>query len=278
MSPFLLLSFLLTVGAEASGLSVVEPASAWPKRTIRVCWSEEASPRHFGENPRRAVQEIIQQEYTLARTGIEFVGWESCATLPEGVADVKIRQSTKNMGGFFRIWGMASIGKGREDSKPHLYLFYDENLAPEYKMDPLEHLQMIALHEFGHLAGLRHEHIRDEALGMEDAKCLTGEKADSSVSTVGDYDRNSIMNYCWNHHIRKHGTLLTLTSSMIEALSLISPPEREEQARSFLKRFTRYRDQSLFGILFSESPNTIGLKVKIGLSHGDLIALRTLYP
>jgi hypothetical protein len=256
--------------------SVGDPGSIWPKRSIRVCWSEESEPRHFGEIPRRAVQSIVQQEYTLARTGIEFVGWESCSTLSQGTADVQIRQSTKNLGGFFRVWGMASIGVPPDGSVPHLYLFYDQGLQPNFEMHPMEHLQMIALHEFGHLAGLRHEHARPEAKEWEEARCLTGETLDEKAESFGIYDRNSIMNYCWNQQIRVRGTGWEMP--VPDAILKLPAALRLSSIRSLLDRSMKIQDPSLVHLSLNATSDRLKVRIRIGLSAGDLNTLRSLYP
>lgn len=256
--------------------SVGEPGSIWPKRSIRVCWSEESEPRHFGETPRRAVQSIVQQEYTLARTGIEFVGWESCSTLSQGTADVQIRQSTKNLGGFFRVWGLASIGVPQDGNAPHLYLFFDQGLQPNFQMDPIEHLQMIALHEFGHLAGLRHEHARPDAKQWEEARCLTGETLDEKVESFGNYDRNSIMNYCWNQQIRVRGTSWDMP--VPNAILKLPSELRLASVRSFIDHSMKIQDPSLIDLSLNPTADRLKVKIRIGLSTGDLNTLRSLYP
>jgi hypothetical protein len=259
---------LTSVWTWAGELSVAEPASIWNRRTIRVCWSEAASPQHFGQAPRKAVQETIQEEFTRERTGIEFTGWQSCQNLTRNEYDVVIHQSTVNRGGFFRIWGQASIGPGDGKLPPHVYLFFDEHLAPRFRMDPLEHLRMIALHEFGHLAGLRHEHLRAEARALEDPSCLTGEVEDEEVRYFGEYDRNSIMNYCWNQHLRVHGTRVKFTL----------PEPLRSRSLGDLSTRSRYQDPTVVEATLHADARSIELEFKIGLSRGDVATLRSLYP
>jgi hypothetical protein len=163
---------------------------------------------------------------------------------------------------------MATIGckLGPKDKSPFVYLFYDEALAPRYKMEPLQHLKMTALHEFGHLAGLRHEHIREEAKAAEDPSCLTGEIPGPEVKSFGSYDPNSIMNYCWNGFLRRNGTRGTFRV-----------PE-EKTLQEVLAGNRLYHDPGLFDLSPAETPGTYRFDIRIALSRGDRFTLRSLYP
>jgi hypothetical protein len=255
--------------ARAGELSLAEPEARWDKRSIRVCWQESEDPNsRFSEAERKAVEESVTSEFTPDRTGIEFISWQSCEESGAKRPDVVLIQSRVNRGGFFRIWGMATIGckLGPKDKSPFVYLFYDEALAPRYKMEPLQHLKMTALHEFGHLAGLRHEHIREEAKAAEDASCLTGESPGPEVKSFGSYDPNSIMNYCWNGFLRRHGTRGHIQVTEGKTLEEI------------LRSNRLYHDPELFQLSPESTPGGFRIDIRIALSQGDRFTLRSLYP
>jgi hypothetical protein len=66
-------------------------------------------------------------------------------------------------------------------------------------------IRALAIHELGHVAGLQHEHYRNES--KIDQTCIDthnkrtyadlGKNPSDTAVTIGDYDSKSIMNYCY---------------------------------------------------------------------------------
>jgi hypothetical protein len=56
----------------------------------------------------------------------------------------------------------------------------------------------VVVHEFGHSAGLHHEHIHPDAYAAENGRCDSVEKNRSELPgfVYEPYDRESVMNYC----------------------------------------------------------------------------------
>ncbi|NDG84282.1 MAG: hypothetical protein EBX52_04495 [Proteobacteria bacterium] len=242
--------------AVAGGLSVGEPDVRWDHRKVRVCWAEADAPYHFTEELRTGVQEIISREYRLERTGIEFTGWRSCSLLSPNQYDAVLIQSTKSHSRFFKVFGHASIGQSTEE-RPHVYLYYENQSANGFKLTGIENLQLTALHEFGHLAGLRHEHAREEAKSLEVPSCAGDETVPGSAHEYGPYDRTSVMNDCWLEQLRLKGTSFSI-------------------ATRDLPRIPRYLRGS--GLLSVHQMGEISrLEIAIGLSHGDVATLREMY-
>lgn len=206
--------------AQAETFSVGEPNVTWTKRRVHVCWNSVGEKSDFKRRQKRAVQNIVEQEYTEEKTSITFYGWEECSALPAGSYDIPIYQDTmftpvNSTIAIFReakLEGVASLGEGgseqlngyfdRHLEKSYIYLMYNPMFgAMSHTVSATEELQLTALHEFGHAAGLRHEHIRPEA--KTDPHCMSlksplpVEEMNQTTKTVGDYDSHSIMNYCW---------------------------------------------------------------------------------
>jgi hypothetical protein len=301
-----------------SNPGAIEPLVSWTKKSIRVCWrnSAELDPIYekndFNSVKKQAVQDIVQQEYTIDRVGIEFVGWQNCNELKPGSYDFEIIQDNFSAKPnpwvqYYRdqvVEGMAFIGEGGgcyritendpfsgktdvkvgyfyRNSKPEkkLYLMYvDLNDIFENSFTSLKRLQSTALHEFGHVAGMRHEHIRPEA--MEDPNCkhmgsnfTVSEKAYDTTRFVGDYDPNSIMNYCWLATMEAVGLKTQELPNMTDP-SLYERFDRiETTKKTILVGKKPYQKKKVITVKKPVSE----YRLRVGLSDRDVIALQDLY-
>lgn len=243
------------------------------------------------------IKKIIQQEYQLKKVGIEFIGWEKCP-LPtdENFKSIDLVLLIKTSPPLFSfnwfkeflsgtIYGEANIGqngyyatipdleKNKEYKnfltkflfKRYLKGFYNKDLTKKSfvlltQINPTKnwsqarvqtHQQLVALHEFGHIAGMRHEHTRSEIKSDQFCQMIEDQaiflfasykrpkiepRLDSSIA-YGNYDPYSVMSYCY----------------------LVAKSQFEEP--SFKQYFT----------------NTQIKNMKVGLSNGDIHALRCLY-
>lgn len=242
-----LLSVLSITSAQAHNDSIAEPFVTWQIRNIHVCWIPPVSEKAaFTAEEKAKVQEIVQKEYTVAKVGITYYGWEECDALTEKNAphlgiyqdtDATTAKESPLGEAKSHFEGLASLGQGggadtliikksflglfetelkmhgfyhRNTEMPFVYL---QSLRKVKGRDHLVQLQMTALHEFGHASGLRHEHARKEAKG--DLNCYLqimgskeGIKETTDYTTVAysAYDPNSIMNYCWMDMMEVYGT------------------------------------------------------------------------
>ena len=284
----LLLLFAYINFAQATPRSSAEYLSRWKKLEINVCWldnrpiqKQDFTNRRLGEvDPlmesrttfnsiyKAKVQEIVSAEYTKERTGIHFIGWKSCQEMEQYdlviiTADTYAPEIFEDDFFFNYLLGQAVIGRidnwltssnMPEDKKSYVYLNLDtQGLAPLVSV--FDGVLSTALHEFGHVAGLRHEQIRLEA--QVDPICTKfslGEKPNKDTRFFSVYDPTSIMNYCFlNMTGQRTGMIFTSDSQIYDELddSIVASTKVADGK-------TQY-------------------KVRWGLSRGDVHGLRCMY-
>lgn len=301
-----------------SAPGIIEPLVSWTKQSIHVCWRNgvEQDPafakNDFNDIKKQAVREIVQQEYTIDRVGIEFVGWENCNELQPGSFDFEIiqdnfaaesnsivkpyrDQSVEGLafmgegGGCYRITEndpfaeqpKVSVGYYRRNSKTEkkvYLLFIDLNDLFENSFTSLKRLQSTALHEFGHVAGLRHEHIHPDA--MEDSNCqymgrdfTVSEKPYDTTRIVSEYDPNSIMNYCWLATLETKGLIMSELPNMVDD-SLFEKINRVEVSKKTV--YVGKKPNQKKKTVTVKKPVT-EYRFRVGLSERDVAALQALY-
>lgn len=260
------LSYLFTLLLIAQPLyaGVGKIDKLWNKRSVTVCFASKDHKKttmEYGENGeikpiaakvfgpwekelQEKVKNWINTEYTIERTGISFVGWSECS---EGIKteDIAIYLSSNkksNVPSSMSQHGMASIGKNGHidvdtNKKAFAYFLHPDLVREDMKEkvsaknSELVFKQNI-IHEFGHLAGLMHEHERDELAGDRDCqKILSDDIFNSYVQAsiysplieisemknyqgldyvpgvkLTKYDSYSIMNYCMVERLRQNPT------------------------------------------------------------------------
>lgn len=219
----------------AAALSPFEPLTAWEKKQVRVCWGDQTHQsatvlvreKHdfleFSANHKKWIKDIITREFTK-EIGLEFIGWENCGSAVESFDVVMFRTEPPTPdveGAYSERGGQATIGQRGQQSTsysattglttvsltrsnfPNLNVVVLNTKTQGKAMDSENYIKMLALHEFGHTAGLRHQHIRIANV-KEDENCkrvpdlkIHEEPVLSSTRFAGPYDHNSIMNYCW---------------------------------------------------------------------------------
>ncbi len=219
MKALLLLTTLLSLDALANVYSKYPWRST---RSLSVCYaSPEAYPRSIGQLTSvqissfkslelTHIQNWIEEEYSSERTGITFYGFGPCS---ETVADIVL---FKGSGGGL-IGGQASVGPKNPGSvsgypKARGYvLIYDIKKSS-------------VVHEFGHVAGLMHEHLHPEAFSRE-GKCVQQfMRSPSPIDAQNfytSYDYQSVMNYCAINGLG--GENLGLSSGDLNALRELYP-------------------------------------------------------
>jgi hypothetical protein len=291
-------ALLVSLPLLAQNKGHTEPNVKWNKRSITTCWgkfsdyqkykskfsglpSDASDFIEYTAHEKKVLKALVSSEFSIATTGIEYVGWQDCArTSAPDVFLFKINTSS--------VWyaGRATIGQTGKSVEETF--FSDSSIkflkSPADTLNYLvinaysigypnlpyaQDLKLVFLHELGHTSGLRHEHIDARAKGEwqgilrhpQDQNCATTgvsstERASSTTRKFSVYDPNSIMNYCYIF--------------LVEGLGLSIP--------SLL--FTPWIKVDLWdpsiisktGLNFQPS-----YKIRIGLSQGDKHSLKCLY-
>lgn len=235
MKTLLALTLLFAVKSMAA-FSLADASFKWNKSSLLVCWGKinvipagplnpvkKLNPQDFtylNEDDKFAIQKKIQEEFTVDKVGIEFVGWQNCeSTKKYDIVLVGIDRIESSYRGPFIPMGLATIGTAtltdsatskkikRPRGQPGFVLLKktqsEESIPTSMNSD--DKLLFTALHEFGHSAALRHEHAQSG--GVKDPNCSKRymiisdavRENNKTAQAYGRYDSHSIMNYCYVH-------------------------------------------------------------------------------
>ena len=220
------LAALLTITSATAG--IIEPKTVWDKKRITACFYNEKSqldgtsvgsydlarsrfrfrPKELSRREKQKVVDVVMRNFSEARTGIHFVGFKDCSETSN--YDVVVMEAKGNIPLLSRpsFNGRAVIG---EDGELASLANGDTGFFEKSGRIPTVALTVqkagTIVHEFGHVAGLRHEHIHDDAFGdkncenpiipLDFEKPESIEKPHSTTLFYTNYDSQSIMNYCW---------------------------------------------------------------------------------
>lgn len=248
----LLAALVLPLIAKAG---IYEPHTLWDKKEVVTCFYSAKSqllgtnlvsynyakkelkflPRALSSEERQQIKNTVLAHYKPEVTGIHFTGFKDCANTPE--PDLVVMEAK----GRFLILGpefagRAVIGESGEMSEfEGQYGFFSKSgRTATLALSAVRTTTIV--HEFGHVAGLRHEHIHPDA--KEDEQCQgysspinlkKPEKLEKIYDTAifsTDYDRQSIMNYCYYFRQRPEidqGLKFVLSPKDIETLREMYP-------------------------------------------------------
>lgn len=198
---FPLLSIITAMPVSAG----IHSINTWKQNKLVVCFAQaEGEKRSFGgtysvkarmwsENNKQKVKDWVNSEYSSERTGIHFTGWEDCLNEPQ--ADIPIFYSKQGilhsiMGG---NKGLAYVG----ESSAGLVPGYPSARGAVW-LGSSGINKAVVIHEFGHSAGLHHEHAHVDSLSLQpNCKLNKSKRIEASEHTVVlPFDAEAVMSYC----------------------------------------------------------------------------------
>ncbi len=220
MKTILFLSVLMSLPSFAG----IYYENFWKSNEVTTCFADaEKDSRDTGgtyvlkvgkwkESNKVKVRQWVGEEFSEERTGIHFSGFLNCDETPD--ADVIIFHNKNSKFGTFLfggLHGLAALGPsiGSVEGYPAASAFVSISSSG---MD-----KGTVIHEFGHSAGLHHEHIHPDAYKFERG-CASVEKnqiADYRY-TYEEFDIDSVMSYCRLQ--RRGGTKAGLSKKDVELL------------------------------------------------------------
>lgn len=204
MHKILALSFLVLSSGAFAGSHV---KLLWSEREISVCFApgEEGERidkyggyalrvKDWTPDQKTWMEKWVKEEFTPERTGIHFVGFRDCHELP-GAEVVLFKSKTGGLSNIMTtilggVVGWAGLGA-------HTYNVEGFPAAKNYVVLRSSGIKKaFAIHEFGHVVGLGHEHEHPQAVAFN-KKCQSVTKpARDSIYVYTEFDSESIMSYC----------------------------------------------------------------------------------
>ncbi|HHJ37844.1 MAG: hypothetical protein AXA67_01825 [Methylothermaceae bacteria B42] len=196
----------------AKDYAYFKDTTIWPSLDINVCWERQTDPKwnNTKEN-RELVRKAIKRTWEKASL-VRFVGWGWC---PAGYFyGVRISMGGADVAPNSYGLGVELLRFHPIKNKRGVYLDFNLNKRPYFGWfgTPLkdkclengfnlkECIEFTAVHEFGHVLGLSHEHNRpDDPLFDPISLCHTDDAERLNVygnTLFTEYDPDSIMNYC----------------------------------------------------------------------------------
>jgi len=158
----------------------------WTNLSIPVCWENSGD-----SNAKSWVQsELTGPNSWSAVSNVTFTGWGRCTTASNGI---RIRT---NRGEMSAEYGQQNNGRALMDLDFGLWPQNKWSRCRDNNLNRENCIRTMAKHEFGHALGFFHEH--DRADGVLSCSLDPDDFLPSGITgtLIGDYDPNSIMNYC----------------------------------------------------------------------------------
>lgn len=180
---------------EITQAALVNSNAKWRTEQIDVCW---LNSDEFSKEDLEFIEQTIKNSWDKY-IDLDFVYWKKCFT---GLEQIKIRiadetpRSVIGSGYYYKF--------GYENLQWTMVLnFQFNNWSPICKKTEANRkrcMQRNAIHEFGHAIGFQHEQYRKDTpqwcIDELEKHQLAQPNTNYGDYYVGDWDENSIMNYC----------------------------------------------------------------------------------
>lgn len=187
-----LFSFLLlcpfAVHAQLPEKGYVLTSQVWNQKDIPVCW---VNPSPSNEKERLWVKNAVSNTWEAA-SNVKFTGWEKC---PATNRNDSIRILINDSGPHVKV-----LGAGIRYYNDGMVLNFTFNNWASTCANSTSYrkycIEAISVHEFGHALSFAHEQNRPDTPSWCDQ-----EQGTNGNIVIGDWDLNSVMNYCnpnWN--------------------------------------------------------------------------------
>jgi hypothetical protein len=241
MKRSLILTILPFLYQSFSFAGVIEPRVTWNKKTIVTCFYTHSSqlkltdllskkntenkykftPNELTKDQKEKVKNIIQREFSSRRTKIHFTGFKDCHQVANPDLIVMDIKST----GLFGLGNSSGVSARTVIGQAGQFGTYRGSKGYFTKSGKVSYTALnhynagVIVHEFGHVAGLRHEEARPERKNDNNCRWASGsfdsgERVLDTANLETNYDAKSIMNTCYlntnrNKFESKIGNLLS---------------------------------------------------------------------
>ena len=173
----------------------------WEDRKIKVCFEQDGY-----QVDKANIEKNVKPE--LAKAGIELFGWSKCSAEEDGLR-VYLSDAPGSR--------VLDFGRRNDGLSNAIQLGLGHDCPVDYSGSKCQ--ANIALHEFGHAIGLHHEMNRRDNPGCNFEQ--TGGQGEDGAVQIGDFDQQSIMNYCALFEANKQNIFMGFSEYDLKTIDLL---------------------------------------------------------